>query len=56
MIQEPVTAEAMAALNAVEFVRDLGLQEIILEGGSMIVVKALGADRGSKRESVWADY
>jgi hypothetical protein len=33
--REPVIAESMGALCAVEFCRDLGLQEIILDGGDL---------------------
>jgi ribonuclease HI len=38
---EPVVAEAIAALHAAEFSRDLGLQMIILEGDSLQVVNAI---------------
>ncbi|XP_059431532.1 uncharacterized protein LOC132165040 [Corylus avellana] len=38
---DPTTAEAMGALCAMEFCRDLGLQDLILEGDSKVVVMAL---------------
>ncbi|XP_059433934.1 uncharacterized protein LOC132167054 [Corylus avellana] len=38
---EPTVAEAMGALNALEFCRDLGFQEIVLEGDSKTVVQAI---------------
>jgi hypothetical protein len=38
---EPVVAEAIAALHAAEFSRDLGLPKIILEGDSLQVVNAV---------------
>jgi ribonuclease HI len=36
--QEPVVGEALAALQAVELSRDLGLQDILLEGDSLQVL------------------
>jgi ribonuclease HI/exonuclease III len=42
---DPVTAEATAALHAVELCRDVGVQDLILEGDSLTVVKAI-ASRG----------
>ncbi|GLT61043.1 hypothetical protein SLA2020_337780 [Shorea laevis] len=42
-LTEPVVAEAIAALQAAEFSRDLGLPSIILEGDSLQVVKAVAA-------------
>ena len=38
---DPVTVEATAALHAVELCRDVGVQDLILEGDSMVVVKAI---------------
>jgi ribonuclease HI len=40
-IQEPVTAEAMGALSAVELCKEIGIQEIFLEGDSKTVVQAI---------------
>jgi ribonuclease HI len=48
---EPVIAEAMGALKAIEFCRELGLQDIILEGDAEIVVRAIN-DKNSK----WCRY
>jgi ribonuclease HI len=42
---DPVIAEATAALHAVELCRDVGVQDLILEGDSLTVVKAI-ASRG----------
>ncbi|XP_059436514.1 uncharacterized protein LOC132169501 [Corylus avellana] len=42
--QPPVIAEAMGAVYAAEFGRDTGVQDVILEGDSLIVVKALQAE------------
>ena len=39
--QEPVVAEAMGAFCAAEFSRDLGFQDIDLEGDSLQVVQAI---------------
>jgi hypothetical protein len=50
---EPVIGEAMAALVAVEFCRDLGLQDIVLEGDSMLVVNAIKR-QCCQMESLWA--
>jgi ribonuclease HI len=36
-----VVAEALGAVLAAEFGRDLGLQDILLEGDSLLVVKAI---------------
>lgn len=41
IIAEPVVAETLAALNAVEFSRDLELLSILLEGDSLRVVTAV---------------
>jgi hypothetical protein len=38
---DPVTAEATIALHTVEFCRDVGCQDVILEGDSLSVVKAI---------------
>ncbi|XP_059458257.1 uncharacterized protein LOC132187840 [Corylus avellana] len=43
-IHELVTGEALAALHAAEFCRELGFFEILLEGDSMLVVKAIGGN------------
>lgn len=40
-VYDTVSAEAFAALCAVEFCREVGIQDIILEGDSLLVVKAL---------------
>ena len=40
-IFEPTTEEALAALHVAKFCRDLGFYEIMLEGGSLSVVKAI---------------
>ncbi|XP_059436284.1 uncharacterized protein LOC132169234 [Corylus avellana] len=50
-IQAPVVGEAMAALEAVEFSREVGLQDVILEGDSLQVVQAL-----QKTEQNWIPY
>jgi ribonuclease HI len=39
--QEPVIGESLVALHAVEFSRDLGLQDVIFEGDSLQVVKMI---------------
>lgn len=44
---EPVIAEAMGALFAVEFSHDLGLQQFILEGDSKQVVQAITTNGAS---------
>lgn len=41
IIAELVVAEALAALNAVEFSRNLGLSSILLKGDSLQVVTAV---------------
>ena len=41
--QEPVIGEAMGAIYAAEFGRDIGVQNVTLEGDSLLVVKALKA-------------
>ena len=38
---DPAAREALAALHAVEFYRDLGIFEVILEGDSVMVTRAL---------------
>jgi ribonuclease HI len=38
---DPATAEALAALRAVEFCREVGAFDINLEGDSLLVVKAI---------------
>lgn len=40
VFQQPIIVEALASLVAVEFSRDLGLPDIILEGDSLRVVQA----------------
>jgi hypothetical protein len=42
---EPVHAESMGAVMAAEFCRDLGLQDIVLEGDSLLAAKALKCAR-----------
>ena len=44
---DPLTVEATIALHAVELCRDVGVQNLILEGDSMVVVKAIES-RGQK--------
>ncbi|XP_059454995.1 uncharacterized protein LOC132185207 [Corylus avellana] len=41
---EPTTAKSMGALCAVEFCRDLGMQNIIFEGDVEVVVKAINVN------------
>ena len=38
---EPIIGEALGALYAAEFGRDVGVQDVILEGDSLIVIKSL---------------
>ena len=38
---DPTAGEALAALHAAEFCRDLGIFEVILEGDSLMVTRAL---------------
>ena len=38
--QDPLIGEALGAIYATEFARDIGVQDVILEGDSLIVVKA----------------
>jgi ribonuclease HI len=38
---DPVSAESMAALRAVEFCSEVGINDFILEGDSLLVVKAV---------------
>lgn len=38
---DPVSAESMATLRAVEFCKELGIHDFILEGDSLLVVKAI---------------
>jgi ribonuclease HI len=40
----PVIVEAMGALQATEFCRDLGLSDLMLEGDSLQVVQAINAE------------
>lgn len=44
ILLDPIAAEALIALYATEFNRDLGLQRIILEGNAMQVVNAVKAE------------
>lgn len=39
--QEPAVGEATAALLAMEFGRDIGVMDVILEGDSLQVIKAI---------------
>lgn len=50
-MREPVVAEATGALFAVEFSRDLGIQDVDLEGDSLQVVQAI-RDSGI----IWSRY
>lgn len=56
-LQEPVVGEGMAALAAVEFCKEIGLQEIWLEGDSLLIIKALKdqADSWSRYGHIIAD-
>ncbi|XP_059431601.1 uncharacterized protein LOC132165120 [Corylus avellana] len=47
---EPTVAEAMGALSAVEFCRDLGFQKIVLEEDSKAVVQAV------KGGATWSNF
>jgi hypothetical protein len=47
-IQDPVTAEALAARRAVEFSRTLGVGELILEGDALQIVEALQSEDGGR--------
>jgi hypothetical protein len=47
-IQDPVTAEALAARRAVEFSRMLGVGELILEGDALQIVEALQSEDGGR--------
>jgi ribonuclease HI len=40
---DPVKAKATAALKAVKFCRDVGCQDVILEGDSLSIVKAIAS-------------
>jgi ribonuclease HI len=40
-IHDPITAEAMAARRAVEFCIEVGVHDVIFEGDSLLVVKAV---------------
>ena len=40
-ILQPIEIEAMAATRALEFAREVGISEAILEGDSVMVIKAL---------------
>jgi hypothetical protein len=51
IFQEPVVGEGMAALVAVEFYRYIGLQEILLEGDSLVIVKVL-----KEQVDSWSKY
>lgn len=48
---ELVIAESMGALNAIEFCRDLGLQDIILEGDAESAVKVI-----NNKNHKWCRY
>jgi ribonuclease HI len=39
---EPAAGEAMAALHAAKLCHDLGIFEVVLEGDSILVTKAIG--------------
>ncbi|KAE8125866.1 hypothetical protein FH972_020635 [Carpinus fangiana] len=42
-VREPVVAEAMGALFDAEFSRDLGIQDIDVEGDSLQVIQAISS-------------
>jgi ribonuclease HI len=46
-LHEPDTGEAWGALRAVEFCEEMGFFDIILEGDSLNVVKAVGESEAS---------
>ena len=50
-LQDPTFGEALGARGAVEFARDLGFNDIILEGDSKQVVMAI-----SSKERNWCKY
>jgi ribonuclease HI len=50
-LHEPVMAEALGALVAAEFCKDLGLPDIDLEGDSLLVVRAI-----KDSSAQWATY
>jgi hypothetical protein len=52
LMPEPTTREAMGALLAAKFRRDMGLQDILLEGDSMNT--AMRYEGENKLESLWA--
>jgi ribonuclease HI len=48
---EPVIAEAMGVLRAIEFCRELGIQEVIFEGDCSTVVQAING-----KEAQWTSH
>jgi ribonuclease HI len=48
MVSEPVAGEAMGAMLTMEFCRERGFQDIILEGDSLQVIQGL-----KERTSSW---
>jgi hypothetical protein len=50
-ITNPIVADAIFAWKAVEFGKDLGIQNIILEGNALDIVHAL-----LKEEQFWSRY
>jgi ribonuclease HI len=43
VFQDPTTVEAMGALCAVEFSRDVGIQDIFIEGDSKLVIQGINS-------------
>ena len=50
-LHEPASAEVLAALSAVKFCRKMGTHDILLEGDSLLAVKAVSEFRLS-----WVRY
>lgn len=48
---EAAIAEAMGALRAMEFCKEIGLQEVLFEGDAEVVVKAI-----NNKDSTWCRY
>lgn len=51
MLHETVSAKATTALNAMEFCRKVGIRNILLEGDSLLVIKAINDPRSN-----WLHY
>jgi hypothetical protein len=41
---DPIVAEAVAAWKAVKFCRDVGLQQVFIEGDALKIIHALGQE------------